>query len=89
MCKLSHHVSSSCVSLTTAPLGAGGRGLGTTVGARSTSEIQGAELQTALTSEAPTQAKQRGFKMSCSEMGSSHSARTPLQCFELQPVKIF
>lgn len=34
MCKLSHHVSSSCVSLTTAPLGARGRGLGTTVGAQ-------------------------------------------------------
>lgn len=47
MCKLSHHVSSSCVSLTAAPLGAGGRGPGTTVGAGSASE-----LQTALTSAA-------------------------------------
>lgn len=36
MCKLSHHVSSSCVSLATASLRAGGCGLGTTVGARST-----------------------------------------------------
>ncbi len=59
MCKLSHHVSSSCVSLTIAPLGAGGRALGTTVSTRATSEIQGAELQTTLTSGAPTQAKQR------------------------------
>lgn len=75
-------VSASHVSLTTAPLGAGGCDLRTTAGARSTSEIQGAELQTALTFAAHTHTH--------TEKGLNHTqSQSPSQYAEQQPVRIF
>lgn len=68
-------------SLTTAPLGAGGCDLRTAVGARITSEIQGAGLQTALTSAANVCTRQTKKETSQekthTKMTSTHSARSP------------